>query len=276
MGSDVYNFSIDCKKLLDRACDIIGFDIKDLVLHGLKDDYSGADMLEPAIFVTSAMYYEKYKALNGGFDVVAGHSLGEYCALYAAGVLDFDTAFRLVCKRGKIINESNVTGKMYALMGLERYQVESAINDSKSKVFISNINSRHQIVISGANDDVNNFLEYLCEYYSETTLRLISDRYPFHSPLMHEIEVKMACEIDKISFKEASVYVISNVSMVPTKDAAILKSNLKKQTTSVVNWHETILTMGLMGISVLYEMSSGDMLKKINKDITLKIKFKNV
>lgn len=271
MGQDLYNQMPSARKIMDDANDILGFDIKAMVFSGRIEDLTKTENAQPAIFIVSAMYFEKYKELDTPFDVVAGHSLGEYSALYAADVFGFEEGLRLVKKRALAMSSILEKGSMYAIMGMPLEQIEDGLKEYDGKVVIANINSKSQIVISGYEEETTQAASDFSKV-NDTQVRQLNVSTAFHSPLMQEAEKTMATEIDKIEFNDPTCFVIPNFTATPSKDINEIKDALKKQITGRVNWLDTILSIKNMGIEQLYEVGYGDVLRKLNKAITLRPK----
>ncbi len=275
MGKQLYDEIDNAKKLMDTAVDILGFDIKSMMFEGTEENLKLTEIAQPALYIASAMYFEKFKGLGENFEVVTGHSLGEYSALYASGVFSYEEGLKLVRKRGIEMGKQNSKGTMYAIMGIDKNEIEKYISESNGKVVIANINSKTQIVISGYMHETEKLAEKLSLIEGVKVVKL-NVSGAFHSPLMNESKLIMDEEIDKVVFKNPDSYVISNVSAEASKDINIIKSSLKQQITGIVNWLDTINCIKNMEIEKLYEVGPGDVLKKLNKSITLKPKCLNL
>lgn len=271
MGQDLYNLMPSAKKIMDDANDILGFDIRGMIFNGVLEELTRTENAQPAIFIVSAMYFEKYKELDIPFEIVAGHSLGEYSALYAADVFGFEEGLRLVKKRALAMSSILEKGSMYAIMGMPLEQIEDGLKEYDGKVVIANINSKSQIVISGYEEETTQAASDFSKV-NDTQVRQLNVSTAFHSPLMQEAEKTMATEIDKIEFNDPTCFVIPNFTATPSKDINEIKDALKKQITGRVNWLDTILSIKNMGIEQLYEVGYGDVLRKLNKAITLRPK----
>ncbi len=271
MGKELYNEIPEAKKLIDKANDILGFDIRKIIFEGSDEDILPTQIAQPSIYIVSAMYYEKFKQIDKPFEIVAGHSLGEYTALYAAGVFTFEDGLNLVRKRGLAMGEMNSLGSMYAIMGIDIEEIEKELIGLENKVVIANINSKSQIVISGYNDEISKVADALSKIEG-STIKQLNVSGAFHSPLMGQVKEIMKEEIDKIQMKEPIVEIIPNVLSYATKDISIIKESLKRQVVGKVNWLNTILYMKNMGIERLYEVGPGDVLAKLNKTITFRPK----
>ncbi|MGI6085627.1 MAG: ACP S-malonyltransferase [Acetivibrionales bacterium] len=271
MGQDLYNLMPSAKKIMDDANDILGFDIRGMIFNGVLEELTRTENAQPAIFIVSAMYFEKYKELDIPFEIVAGHSLGEYSALYAADVFGFEEGLRLVRKRALAMESILEKGAMFAIMGMPLEQIEDGLKEYDGKVVIANINSKSQIVISGYEEETTQAASDFSKV-NDTQVRQLNVSTAFHSPLMQEAEKTMATEIDKIEFNDPTCFVIPNFTATPSKDINEIKDALKKQITGRVNWLDTILSIKNMGIEQLYEVGYGDVLRKLNKAITLRPK----
>lgn len=271
MGKDIYDEYDKAKEIVNLANEILDFNIKDIIFSGNEEQLRQTEIAQPAIFIVSAMYLEKYKLLEGEFDIVAGHSLGEYSALYSAGILTFEETLRLVQKRGKSMAVQNNNGTMYAIMGVNVEEIKKYLSETDNKTVIANLNSKLQTVISGYNKETDEVAEKLAKVEGAKVVKL-NVSGAFHSPLMEESKKIMEKEIDNIILKNPTCCVIPNVLAKETKDINIIKDCLKKQMTGQVNWLDTILTMKKLEVDKLYEIGSGNVLKKLNKSITLRPK----
>ncbi len=271
MGIDLYKEIPKAKKLMDNANEILGFDIKSIIFHGQEEEIKDTKIAQPAIFIVSAMYFEKFKQMDKNYEIVAGHSLGEYTALYAAGVITFEDGLNLVRKRGLAMSEMDSLGTMYAIMGIGIKEIENQLIGLGDKVVIANINSKSQIVISGYSDEILEVADALSKIEG-STIKQLNVSGAFHSPLMGQVESIMGKEIDQVNMATPRVEVIPNVLGYGTKDIDAIKESLKRQVVGKVNWLDTILYMKNKGIEKLYEVGPGDVLTKLNKTITFRPK----
>lgn len=268
MGKELYNKLEATKNLLDKANDVLGYDLKDLMFNGPAEQLTDTQYAQPAIYICSAMYLEKVKADGLDYKYVAGHSLGEYDALLAADVFDFETGLKLVKTRAEAMSEMNGKGTMAAVMGLSEeeladYMVPDAV--------IANLNAKTQIVISGTTAAVGSVGEKLANRNGIKFKKLLVSA-AFHSPQMAEAAEVMRGIIEDVNFRVPSCFVVSNVTGKPTNDVNEIKANLIAQITGQVRWCDTILSMKEAGVSMLYEVGYGDVLKKMNKTITFRPK----
>lgn len=275
MGQELYYNLPAAKKIMDNSNEILGFDIKSIIFNGQEYELTLTEIAQPAIFIVSSMYFEKFKQMGEIFDVVAGHSLGEYSALYAAGVISFEDCLRLVRKRGLSMGEKNSLGTMFAIMGVELTVIIEAIKEFNEKVVVANINSKNQVVISGYTGETIKAANKLSAI-NGSKVKQLNVSSAFHSPLMNEAKRIMEDEIDKIEFHNPNSIVVPNILGYGTDKISIIKDSLKKQITGQVKWLDTILFMKELGIEKLYEVGPGEVLKKMNMTITFKPKCYNL
>lgn len=238
MGKELYETLPTAIKLLDSANEILGYDLKNLLFNGPQEQLTDTRYAQPAIYTVSAMYLEKVKSDSLSYDYVAGHSLGEYNALLAAGVYDFETGLKLVASRGEAMSRMNGKGTMAAVIGLSEDELsEYMISD----VVMANLNSKTQIVISGTEDAVNQVGEKLSNR-EEIKFKKLRVSAAFHSPQMAEAADVMKGIIENAEMHEPKCNVISNVSGKPTMNLSEIKANLMAQITGQVRWCDTILS----------------------------------
>lgn len=268
MGMDIYNELQEASVLLDRANDILGYDLQKIMFEGPEDFLIDTKYAQPAIYVCSAMYLEKVKKERIEYGFCAGHSLGEYDALLAAGVYDFETGLRLVSRRGEIMSRMNGKGTMAAVLGLSEDELKDYMEPD---VVMANLNSKTQIVISGNEEAIDTVGEKI-RVFENVKFKKLSVSAAFHSPQMAEAAGEMKVLIENAKMKQPECYVVSNVTGKPTKDLEEVRKNLANQITGQVRWYDTILSMKEEGVSVLYEVGYGEVLKKLNKTITFRPK----
>lgn len=273
MGKELYDTIPAAKEILDRANEVLGYDLKDLMFHGPIEKLTDTQFAQPAIYTCSAMHLEKAKAEGIEYSYVAGHSLGEYSALYAAGIVSFEEGLRLVDKRGKAMAAQNGKGTMAAVLGMTEEELAPVLS-GVSDVVMANLNSRTQIVISGSIEGINEAEEKLREKIEaeEIRFRRLTVSAAFHSPQMAEAAEMMRDEIEKADMKEPQVHLVSNVTGKPTKELMEIKKNLIAQITGQVRWYDSIINLKEIGIDQFYECGNGQVLRKMNKGITLRPK----
>lgn len=271
MGKELYEEIPEARKLLDCACGLLGYDLKDLMFEGPIEKLTDTAYAQAAIYTCSAMYLEKAVQLGLSFDYAAGHSLGEYSALYAAGVISFEDGLRLVDQRGKAMAKQNGKGTMAAVLGMTEEELEPYLGPG---AVMANLNTKTQIVISGTNESVAAVEERLKSKMEaeEIKFRRLSVSAAFHSPQMAEAAVVMKEEIEKVPMKEPKVFVVSNVTGKMTKDIGEIRKNLTAQITGQVRWYDSVIAMKEAGADAFYEVGNGSVLRKMNKGITLRPK----
>lgn len=272
MGKELYESFTPSKAILDEACEVLGYDLKTLMFDGPLETLTDTRYAQPAIYVCSAMYLEKAKQNGLDYDFVAGHSLGEYSALYAANMVSFADGLKLVKERAEAMSRMNGKGTMAAVMGLSEDEVMDILPPN---VVIANLNSKFQIVISGDERGV----ELVGEKYKDNDdvkYKRLNVSAAFHSPQMKEASEVLQSVIDSTVFLQPTCHVVSNVTGIPTDDIDEVKNNLKKQITGQVRWYDTIIAMKNAGVRQFYEVGYGDVLKKLNKSITLRPKCRGI
>ena len=268
MGHDIYDTVPGAREKLDAACDILGYDLKEIMFEDSDNKLADTRYAQLAIFVCSAMYLEKARELDFTYNYTAGHSLGEYSALYAAGVLDFKTCLELVKKRAFEMSKANGMGGMAAVLGLTEEELLPLISKHEGAV-IANLNTKTQIVISGSSECIES-LAFEFEDNENIKFKRLNDSAPFHSPYMSQASEVMREAIEAVSFNEPKVWVVSNITGKPSRSISEIKENLIRQITGQVRWHDSILNLKEAGVEAFYECGYGGVLKKMNKAITLK------
>lgn len=271
MGKELYREIPEAGRLLDYACELLGYDLKGLMFEGSIEKLTDTAYAQPAIYTCSAMHLEKARQQGLTFDYAAGHSLGEYSALYAAGVVSFEDGLRLVDRRGRAMAAQNGKGTMAAVLGMTEEELEPYMMPG---VVMANLNSKTQIVISGTNESVDAVEESLKPKIEseEIKFRRLSVSAAFHSPQMEEAATMMKDEIEKVSMKEPEAFVVSNVTGKITRDIGEIRKNLFVQITGQVRWYDSIMAMKEAGVEAFYEIGNGSVLRKMNKGITLRPK----
>lgn len=268
MGKELYETLPQARGLLDEANDVLGYDLKALMFEGPQEQLTDTRYAQPAIYTCSAMYLEKVKADGIDYNYAAGHSLGEYDALLAAGVFSFSDGLRLVSKRGEAMGKMNGKGTMAAVLGMNEEELAPYMVPGS---MMANLNSKTQIVISGSNEAVDEVGAKLADKEG-VKFKKLRVSAAFHSPQMEEAAEEMKPIIEEITFNDPACFIISNVTGKATKDMEEIKRNLIAQITGQVRWYDTIMTMKEAGVKQLYEVGYGDVLKKLNKTITFKPK----
>ncbi len=271
MGKELYETLPSAAELLDKANEVLGYDLKELMFNGLIEKLTDTQYAQPAIYTCSAMHLEKAKVEGIEFGYVAGHSLGEYSALYAAGVVGFEDGLRLVSTRGKAMATQNGKGTMAAVLGLTEDELKDYLNES---VVMANLNTKTQIVVSGTFDGIAAVETALKDKIDteEIKFRKLNVSGAFHSPQMAEVAEVMKTEIDNIQMNEPKCQLVSNVTGIPTMDLAEIKVNLIDQIVGQVRWYDSIINLKEVGVEQFYECGHGQVLRKMNKGIMFRPK----
>lgn len=274
MGKDLYESNPVAKEYFEKANDILGFRITDIMFNGSDEELRQTKVTQPAVFIHSVV-----TALSLGEefapDMVAGHSLGEFSALTAAGALTFEDGLRLVYKRAMAMQKACEIqhSTMAAILGLDDNIVENVckeVNDSGKTVVAANYNSPGQIVISGSIEGVEEACAKLKEAGAKRALPL-SVSGAFHSPLMQPAKEELEAAINETEFKTPRCPVYQNVDALPHTSPQEIKSNLVAQLTSPVRWTATIKKMMENGASEFTECGPGNVLQGLIKKIQASI-----
>lgn len=271
MGKELYDILPSARVLLDKANDILDFDLKELMFNGPIEKLTDTKNAQLAIYVCSAMYLAKAREQNIEYSYVAGHSLGEYSALYAADIVSFEDGLKLVAKRGKAMSEQNGKGTMAAVLGMTYEELSKYMNE---QVVMANLNSKTQIVISGTNEGIKKVENALKDKIDaeEIKLKRLNVSAAFHSKEMQQVVDIMRPEIENVEMHNPSCYLVSNVTAKPTKDLTEIRTNLINQITGQVRWYDSIMTLKSINVDNFYEIGNGEVLKKMCKTITLRPK----
>jgi [acyl-carrier-protein] S-malonyltransferase len=272
MGTELYNSRKDIKDLMDSANDILGFDILSAMFHGTEEDLKKTEVTQPAIFIYSVA---ALKAVNGSSpSMVAGHSLGEFSALVANGVLSFEDGLKLVSTRAKAMQEACDANpsSMAAILGLADEVVEKICEETPGIVVPANYNCPGQLVISGETAAV----ELACQNLKNTGAKralLLPVNGAFHSPLMMPAQEKLAEAINNTKFYKPTMDVYQNITTVAVEDPEEIKKNLIAQLTGPVRWTQSVQNMIKKGATSFVEVGPGKtlqgLIKKINSDVTV-------
>ncbi|WP_334056766.1 ACP S-malonyltransferase [Polaribacter sp. P097] len=273
MGLDLYENSGLAKEMFEKANDILGFSITDVMFTGTPEELKETKVTQPAIFLHSVILA---KVLGDDFqpEMVAGHSLGELSALVANGVLSFEDGLRLVSKRALAMQKAceDVPSTMAAVLGLEDAVVEETCAAIEEGVVVAaNYNCPGQLVISGDIEAVKKACEVLTEKGARRAL-LLPVGGAFHSPLMEPAREELAAAIENTTFNKPVCPVYQNVAAMAITDAATIKSNLIAQLTAPVKWTQCIQAMVADGGTEFIEVGPGKVLqglmRKIDRSVT--------
>lgn len=275
MGKSLYETSANAKRIFEKADEILGRNISKLCFDGPEEELKQTINTQPAILVTSIAALEALREKTGVKpDFVAGHSLGEYGAYYAADVVDFATAMKLIDKRAREMNAAAETtkGAMTAVIGMSKEAILDTIEKIDGMVSVANYNSPAQIVITGEAEAVAKANEALKEAGAKRVIPLpVSGG--FHSKLMENASVKFSEILDDCEIKDAKIPVFTNVDAEPTTSAIRFKAKMTAQIYSSVMWTQTIEKMAEDGVDTIVEIGPGKVLaglvKKINPALTV-------
>lgn len=271
MGKDLYDASEEAKILFEKANDILGFRITDIMFEGEAEELKQTKVTQPAIFLHSTILA---KLLGHHFqpEMVAGHSLGEISALTAAGVLAFEDGLKLVAKRALAMQAACEAepSTMAAILGLDNEVVEGICEKVEGTVVAANYNCPGQLVISGTVDAINDACEQLKEAGARRAL-VLPVGGAFHSPLMEPARAELAKAIEATTFNTPICPVYQNVTASAVTDPNEIKENLVAQLTAPVRWTQTMHQMIADGVSGFTEVGPGKVLQGLVKKVDRQI-----
>jgi [acyl-carrier-protein] S-malonyltransferase len=267
MGRDLYDASSNARVWFEHANDLLGFNITDVMFNGSESDLKQTNVTQPAIFLHSVV---KAKVMGDEFKpaMVAGHSLGEFSALVAAGAMEFGDGLKLVSARANAMQKAceAESGTMAAILGLEDEKVEEVCAGIPGVVVPANYNCPGQLVISGSLEGVNAACEALKAAGAKRAL-ILPVGGAFHSPLMEPARVELATAIAYTPIVDPRCPVYQNVDARPHKDPARIKANLIAQLTAPVRWTQTMRNMLTDGASRVVELGPGNVLQGLFKKV---------
>ncbi|MBQ7458352.1 MAG: ACP S-malonyltransferase [Bacteroidales bacterium] len=264
MGKELYQSNKHAKALFKRANQILGFDITKVMFSGSAEDLKATAVTQPAVFLHSVITATCMEGFNP--EMTAGHSLGEFSALVAAGALEFEPALRLVAIRAEAMQQACDAnpGTMAAILGLDFQTIEDICEKTEGVVVPANYNSPGQLVISGEMDAVQRACEAMKEAGAKRAL-VLPVGGAFHSPLMEPAAKRLAEAIGRTYFHEPFCPVYQNVDAQPTMDPEKIRENLLKQLTSPVRWAQTVQNMIADGATSFTEVGPGTVLAGLIK-----------
>ena len=267
MGKELYENNAACRDLFEQANEILGFRITDLMFAGTPEDLKQTRVTQPAIFLHStilaASLGEKFSP-----DMVAGHSLGEFSALVAAGAMSFEDGLRLVAARANAMQKACELrpSTMAAVLKLDDATVEEVCRNIEEVVVPANYNSPGQIVISGSCEGVAAAIEKLKELKGRCVPLAVGGA--FHSPLMEPARLELSEAISQTTFQAPQCPIYQNVDALPHTDPEEIKSNLNKQLTAPVRWTKSVQNMLAVGAGEFYEVGPGNVLQGLIKKVS--------
>jgi [acyl-carrier-protein] S-malonyltransferase len=273
MGKDLYDNSALARDLFEKANEILGFRITDVMFSGTEDDLKQTRVTQPAIFLHSVILAftlgDKFKP-----DMVAGHSLGEFSALVASKGLTFEDGLKLVFKRAMAMQKACEAkpSTMAAILGLDDSVVEEVCKSIDDIVVPANYNNPGQLVISGSIEGIDKAIEILTAKGAKRAMKLAVGG-AFHSPIMEPARQELAEAIESTNFSKPICPIYQNVTATAVTDPDEIKKNLIKQLTAPVKWSQSVQAMIADGATEFYEVGPGKalqgMIKKINKDVAV-------
>jgi len=267
MGKDLYDNSPLAKEMFEKANEILGFRITDLMFAGTDEDLKQTKVTQPAIFLHSVILA---KVLGNEFkpEMVAGHSLGEFSALVASGALSFEDGLRLVSARAQAMQKAceKEPSTMAAILGLEDEKVEEICKSIDEVVVCANYNCPSQLVISGSIKGIEIACEKLTAAGAKRALKLMVGG-AFHSPLMEPARVELEAAINKTNFQKPICPIYQNVNASKVTDPEEIKRNLVAQLTAPVRWTQTVKNMLADGATSFVELGPGNVLQGLIKKV---------
>ncbi|HEU4963059.1 MAG TPA: ACP S-malonyltransferase [Bacilli bacterium] len=274
MGKEMADTYPEAAEIFRKADEALGFSLSEIIWNGPEDTLRLTYYTQPAILTTSIALYEVFKSQGITPICTAGHSLGEYSALVAAGAMSFEDAVRTVHQRGKFMDEAVPAGvgAMSAVMGLDRDKIAdicAAVTSTHGPVELANINCPGQIVISGKTEAVTEAGVQLKEAGGKVRELVVSG--PFHSSLMQPAADKLAEVLAGLNIQAAHVPVIANYTAKPVQAADEVRVALEEQVASSVLWEDSVRTMLGMGVEAFVEIGPGKVLSGLIKKVDRKL-----
>ncbi|TDA65652.1 MAG: [acyl-carrier-protein] S-malonyltransferase [Clostridia bacterium] len=278
MGKDIAAQYPEAGEIFAQADAALGFNLSGICFHGPEEVLNRTAYTQPAILAVSVACWRVLDAAGIRPDFVAGHSLGEYSALVAAGAIDFPRAVRLVHYRGQWMDAACPEGRgvMAACLGLEAAEVEAACAASRRLGVVqpANFNCPGQIIISGHREAVAEAIEKVRELGGKAVYLAVSG--PFHSSLMQPAQEELASRLETTPFASAVIPVVPNVLAYGVTEAAAIREALKAQVTSAVRWEETVRWLLSQGVEEMVEVGPGKVLSGLAKKVDRRLKVSQV
>ncbi|WIM37735.1 ACP S-malonyltransferase [Paenibacillus sp. PK4536] len=277
MAKDVYDALPQAAELFKTADEVLGFSISELAFEGPEEQLKQTANTQPALLTASIALFEALKSKNITPDYVAGHSLGEYSALVAANALDFDQAVAIVRARGQYMEQAVPSGQgaMAAVLGAEREPLAALcaeISATGHAVELANVNCPGQIVVSGSVEGVNAVATRVKEIGGKRAI-MLEVSGPFHSSLMKSAADQLSERLQTVSFRDATVPVVANVTAKTVTQGSDIQALLVEQVYSPVLWEDSVRFLIHEGVDTFIEIGPGNVLtgliKKIDKNVRL-------
>ena len=280
MGKDLFDNFAASREVFEEADNVLGFPLSEMCFAGAAEDLALTANTQPAILTTSVAAFRAME--SEGFpmpDFVAGHSLGEYSALVAAGAIEFSDAVRTVRKRGQYMQEAVPVGvgAMAAILGLDLQAVETACAEAANGEICSpaNINSPSQIVIAGNSSAVDRAIEILKERGAKRAIKL-NVSAPFHCDLMKPAQEKLERDLAGIEYRDLKFPIIENVTAEANSQGARVKTALTEQVSKPVRWAESVQYLIEQGVETFVEVGAGKVLSGLVRQINREVRGLNV
>ncbi|MDF2963204.1 MAG: fabD [Paenibacillus sp.] len=276
MGRDIYETDDAAKRVFEQADEALGYSLSSIIFEGPEADLKITYHTQPALLTTSIAYLELFKAKGIKPDYVAGHSLGEYSALVAAGVLSFEDAVRTVRARGEFMEQAVPSGQgaMAAVLGADRdalQQLCESITRDVGVLELANLNCPGQIVVSGSKEGVQALVERGKEIGAKRVIPLEVSG-PFHSSLMKPASDRLSAVLSEVPMHTAAVPVIANVTARPVQEPGEIRGLLVDQVHSSVLWEDSVAWLIEQGADTFVEIGSGTVLAGLIKKIDRSVK----
>ncbi len=277
MGRDIFDNFSAARVMMERADELLGYSITDIMFSGSEDELRQTKYTQPAIFLHSMAV----AALLGRTDIAmtAGHSLGEYTALCFAGSISFDDAVRIVAKRGDLMQNAGQQnpGTMAAIIGMPDSALEGLLEEARTEGIVqaANFNSPGQVVLSGDIAAVKKAVALAPSKGARMAKELVVSG-AFHSPLMKPAEEELAAALDLIEIKNAEIPVCMNAVALPITDATEIRKNLILQLTSSVLWSQSVEAMVQQGVTEFIEVGPQKVLQGLIKRIDKTVKIRGI
>jgi len=257
MGKDIFDSHPDLSSFFQKADEVSGLAVKKTMFEGPEDVLKQTQITQPALYTHSLAAFSLVSGKGITADVFAGHSLGEFSALAAAGVFSHEDGIKLVSRRGALMSEAK-EGTMAAIIGLADDAVLSICNEVDN-VWPANFNSSGQVVISGSPEGIETAIGKAKEANAKRAIPLAVSG-AFHTPFMQKAADEFRTFLAEFEFRAPKGQVIPNVSGEPTEDPAVIKEMLAEQLTSPVRWTRTMESLASLGVTEIYEIGSGKVL----------------
>jgi [acyl-carrier-protein] S-malonyltransferase len=276
MGKELADNHDDVASFFKKADEKLGVELSSIIFEGPQEELTLTTNAQPALLTTSVAILERLKAEGIQADYTAGHSLGEYSALVAAGSLSFEDAVYAVRKRGEFMEEAVPSGEgtMAAVLGMDRESLKAVtdrVSEEGQTVGLANLNCPGQIVISGTVKGVEAASEHAKEEGAKRVIPLQVSG-PFHSQLMKPAAEKFVSILDSMKINDADVPVIANVTASPVTEAEEIKRLLIEQLYSPVLWEDTVEKLLDLGVDTFVEIGSGKVLSGLIKKVNRRVK----